>query len=292
MPTLAFGMNPYQPTPRPPSPQVYRLRRAMVATVIVLMVFGVLQVTGLAGGGGGSSAAPTTTSSSTTTTVPAPPQCAEGEVLVAEDPDTSWGTILVDTERAIPASYAPKDLQNISEGGFPFTPGLALRKVVMPDLRAMHDAAAANGTPLGILAAFRSHAQQADLYARRVDEMGSSEAGSRVARPGHSEHQMGTGIDVSDEGATDVDQSWGASPTGQWVASNAHKYGFLISYPSDAEDRTCYDFEPWHLRYVGRELAAAVIDSGLTLREYLYAFAPPAPAEAAPVTTPATAATG
>jgi D-alanyl-D-alanine carboxypeptidase len=262
----------------------------MAATVVVLLVFGVLQLTGLAGGGGGSEAVTTTTASSTTTTVPAPPKCAEAEVPVVEDPGAHWSTILVDTERALPASYAPKDLQNISEGGFPFTPGLALRKVVMPDLRALHDAAAANGTPLSIIAAFRSHAQQADLFARRVDEMGSSEAGSRVARPGHSEHQLGTTIDVTDEGATDVDQSWGASPAGQWVASHAHESGFLISYPSGAEDRTCYDFEPWHLRYVGRDVAAAVIDSGLTLREYLYAYAPPAATAPSPTSTTTTAA--
>jgi len=146
----------------------------------------------------------------------------------------------------------------------------------MDDLRAMRDGAIANGTPIGIIAAFRSYAQQADLFARRVESMGSSEAGSRVAHPGHSEHQLGTTIDVTTAGATDVDQSWGASPTGQWVAGHAHEYGFLISYPARAERRTCYDYEPWHLRYVGRDLAAKVIASGLTLREYLYAFAPPA----------------
>ena len=95
-----------------------------------------------------------------------------------------------------------------------------------------------------------------------------------MARPGHSEHQLGTTIDVTTEGATDVDQSWGATPDGQWVATNAHKYGFLLSYPSDASDRTCYDYEPWHLRYVGRELAADVIASGLSLREYLWQLNP------------------
>jgi D-alanyl-D-alanine carboxypeptidase len=139
----------------------------------------------------------------------------------------------------------------------------------------MRTAAEANGTPLGILAAYRSYLQQTDLFARRVDEFGSSEAGSRVARPGHSEHQLGTTIDVTDEGATDVDQAWGATPTGQWVASNAHKFGFLISFPASAQPRTCFDFEPWHLRYVGRELSAAVISSGLTLREYLFAVTVP-----------------
>jgi D-alanyl-D-alanine carboxypeptidase len=276
-------MIPHRPPRRLPA-HIYRVRRAVAATVLVLMVFGVLQLAGVAGGGSdGDEAATTTTAPVTTTTIPDPPPCADGDVVIAEDPTASWATALVDTERSLPDRYVPPDLENISQAGFPFTEGQALRGLVMPDLRALREAAAANGTPIGLLATFRSYAQQVDLYARRVDQMGSSEAGSRVARPGHSEHQLGTTLDVTDEGATDVDQAWAASPTGQWVASNAHEFGFLVSYPSGAEDRTCYDFEPWHLRYVGRELAAAVIDSGLTLREYLYAFSPPA--AAAPATT-------
>ena len=256
----------------------------MAATVVVLLAGGGLQLAGIPGGGGDDQSAPNTTALVTTTTVPDPPPCAEGDVLVAEDPDAAWSTIVVDTERALPSSYVPDDLENISQAGFEFTPGMALRGLVMADLRAMREAAAANGTPISLLATFRTHAQQADLYSRRTEELGSSEAGSRVARPGHSEHQLGTTIDVTSEGAADVDQSWAASPTGQWIASNAHQFGFLLSYPSGAEERTCYDFEPWHLRYVGRELAAAVIDSGLTLREHLYAFAPPAAPPAPPTT--------
>lgn len=289
VPTLAVAMTQYRPSHRRESPQVYRLRRAVAATATVLAVFAVLQLAGLAGGDRNEVAA-TTTTSSTTTTIPAPPACVEGDVVATEDPATGWATIVVDTERALPDGYVPPDLENISEGGFPFTPGLALRGLVMDDLNALREAAAANGTPISILVGFRSYAQQADLFERRVDEMGSSEAGSRVARPGHSEHQLGTTFDITDEGATDVDQSWGASPTGQWIASHAHEYGFLISYPAGAETRTCYDFEPWHLRYVGRDLAAAVIDSGLTLREYLYAFTPPAPGVADPAAATTTVA--
>jgi zinc D-Ala-D-Ala carboxypeptidase len=251
---------------------VYRLRRAVAATVFVLVGFGILNLAGLAGGGGGEDAGPTTTAPTTTTTAPPPPACTEGDVVVTDNPATAWSTVLVDTERALPDWYSPPDLENISEAGFPFTDGLAVRSLVTPDLSALREAAAANGTPISIIAAYRSYARQADLFERRVDEMGQSEAGSRVARPGHSEHQLGTTIDITDEGTTDVDQSWGASPTGQWVASHAHEYGFLISYPAGAEARTCYDFEPWHLRYVGREEAATVIASGLTLREYLYAL--------------------
>ena len=247
----------------------------MAATLLVLVVFGVLNLAGFAGGGGGDDAAPATTVPATTTTVVPPPACVEGDVVVTDNPATGWATVIVDTERSLPDWYTPPDLTNISEAGFPFTDGMALRGFVMPDLSAMREAAHANGTPISVLAAYRSYARQADLFERRVDEMGASEAGSRVARPGHSEHQLGTTLDVGDEGATDVDQAWGASPAGQWIASHAHEFGFLISFPAGAEERTCYDFEPWHLRYVGRELAAAVIASGRTLREHLFAIATP-----------------
>lgn len=282
-------MVPHPPRHRRQSPQVYRVRRAIALSVLVVVGFGVARLAGL-GEGSDDAEASATTSSSTTTTVPPPPPCQTGEVVTADDPATGWQTVVVDTERALPDGYVPSDLANISEAGFPFTDGLALRGLVMGDLGAMREAAAANGTPLSVLAAFRSHAQQASLYDRRVDEMGTAEAGGRVARPGHSEHQLGTTLDVTSEGLGDVDQAWGASPTGQWVASNAPKYGFLVSYPSSASAATCFDYEPWHLRYVGRELAAAVVDSGLTLRHYLYVHHPPTgwDPNAAAVTTSST----
>lgn len=267
-------MEPHRPAHRREAAHVYRFRRAVAATFAVLVLFALLNLTGVVGGGGDDSAAPTTTSETTTTTIPPLPACAELDVIVPDDPAAEWSTVLIDTGRALGEGFAPGDLHNIADAGFPFTDGLAVRELVLADLSALREAAAANGTPLGILAAYRSYAQQADLYERRVDELGDSEAGSRVARPGHSEHQLGTTIDVTTEGETDVDQSWGATPNGQWVATNAHEYGFLLSYPLDASDRTCYDYEPWHLRYVGREVAANVIESGLSLREYLWNLDP------------------
>jgi zinc D-Ala-D-Ala carboxypeptidase len=262
-----------------------------VATVAVLVLFLLLNVTGVVGSDGGEEeVAATTTSETTTTTIPPPPPCTEADVIVPDDPAAAWATVLIDTARALPATFGPGDLHNISAAGFPFTDGMTIRQVVVADLAALREAAAANGTPLSILAAYRSHERQADLYERRVEELGDSEAGSRVARPGHSEHQLGTTIDVTTEGDTDVDQSWGATPTGQWVATHAHEFGFLISYPLDASDRTCYDYEPWHLRYVGRDLAAAVIDSGLSLREYLWQLDPVDITGAATTTTTTTTA--
>ena len=267
-------MHPHRPVHSRQPAHVYRMRRALAATGVVLVAFAVLNVVGAVGGGGDEDAVTTTTSGSTTTTIPPLPRCVEADVQVPEDPAEAWATILVDTARALPADYGPNDLHNIADAGFPFTDGLAVRSLVVTDLDAFRQAAADNGTPLSILAAYRSHAQQVDLLERRVGEFGEKVAGTRVARPGHSEHQLGTAIDVTTEGETDVDQSWGATPQGQWVATNAHKYGFLLSYPPDASDRTCYDYEPWHLRYVGREMAADVIASGLSLREFLWGLNP------------------
>jgi D-alanyl-D-alanine carboxypeptidase len=247
-------------------PQVYRLRRAGAATVLVLLVFGVYQ---LAGGGGGGHSRATTTTSSTSTTLPTAPRCTVGDTPTPQNPKTEWASTVVDTNLALPATYGPPDLHNISDAGFPFTQGLALRGFLMADLSSLRKAAAANGTPIQVLTAYRSYQTQKDLYAHRVQERGGSEAGSHVARPGHSEHQLGTVLDVASPGMTDVDQAWGTTATGEWVKTNAYKYGFVLSYPTpDSSATTCFDYEPWHLRYVGTGTAAAVIRSGLTLRAY------------------------
>ncbi|MGK2948940.1 MAG: M15 family metallopeptidase [Acidimicrobiales bacterium] len=267
-------MVPSGPRHRRQPSHVYRVRRALAATAVVVALFLCAQLVGAVTGGGDEEATTTTVPETTTTTIPPVPPCVEGDLVVPGDPAAEWATLIVDTERALGSGYHPNDLRNIADAGFPLTDGLAVRALVIPDLDAMRQAAADNGTPLSIIAGYRSFEQQAALFDRRVTEMGVAEAGSRVARPGHSEHQLGTTIDVTTEGDTDVGQAWGASPAGQWVATNAHKYGFIISYPQDAQTRTCYDYEPWHLRYVGREMAADVIASGLTLREYLWSLNP------------------
>ena len=263
------------------------MRRAIAASAVVIV--GALGWQ-LVGSGGGEGASPTTTSSSTTTTLPELPACTVGEVISGQDPKQEWNTILVDTNIAIPATFGPPDLHNISDAGFPLTDGLALRGFVMDDLSDLRQAASDNGTPIKLLASYRSYPAQQDLFTRRVDELGGSEAGSRVARPGHSEHQLGTTLDITSEGLSDVDQAWGASPTGQWIASNAFKYGFIVSYPAGASASTCYDFEPWHLRYVGIGQAASVIDAGVTLREYLWRLQQQGAAATATTTTEASGA--
>jgi len=92
------------------------------------------------------------------------------------------------------------------------------------------------------------------------------------ARPGHSEHQLGTTFDFTSLGGRPPWEyaDWAATPAGGWMAANAWRYGFVMSYPRNSFARVCYDYEPWHYRYLGRQAAAEVRASGLTLREWLW----------------------
>jgi D-alanyl-D-alanine carboxypeptidase len=248
----------------------------MVAAVVVVLA--VVLVVSLAGRlfGGHSSALPnTSTTLAPTTTLLAPPPCTRGDLVVAEDPATAWATVMVDTARRLPATFAPDDLVPAADAGFAVGQGVLVRSFLIADLSALRQAAADNGTPVTMLAAYRSFDEQQQILDLRIAEFGEEEALRRAARAGHSEHQLGTTIDLTSDGLSDVDQAWGASPTGEWVAANAHRFGFIVDYPQGAEALTCYTYEPWHLRYVGRDLAAAVTASALTLREYLYAFHTP-----------------
>jgi len=163
----------------------------------------------------------------------------------------------------------PDGLVSVAQAGFTGSP-LVIRGLVVDDLAALRDAAEDAGHPIDLEAAYRSYADQASLLARRERSLGRAAALERVASPGHSEHQLGTTVDIRSLGAIDVDQDWDDDPTGAWVEANAWRFGFVQSYPKGEEALTCYAFEPWHYRYVGRTMAAAVRASGLTLREFLW----------------------
>ncbi len=214
----------------------------------------------------------TTTTSAlepTTTTVPPPPPCEQGEEPVVGDPATEWPTTVIDTGHTLPAAFAPGDLVDVTEAGFESRD--QVRDFVIADLAALRAAAEANGTPIVVISGYRSHDYQANLFADRAAEVGEAEAALRTARPGHSEHQLGTAVDVVDPGVADLTTAFAQTPAGQWVAAHAHEYGFVLSYPDGARDRTCYEFEPWHLRYVGKDVATEIHESGLTGREWMLA---------------------
>jgi len=129
---------------------------------------------------------------------------------------------------------------------------------MIPDLTALREAAEEAGHALGIAAGFRSYGTQASLYRRRVESLDRDEATGKTARPGHSEHQLGTTLDFKSAGESDVTKSWGNTPEGTWMADNAWRFGFQLVYPRNRTAETCFWFEPWHFRYFGRERAAEI----------------------------------
>jgi D-alanyl-D-alanine carboxypeptidase len=210
------------------------------------------------------------------------PDCRYDDILTSPRRYADWRVTLVDTILRVPRAYAPPDLVRVVDLG---VPGRGeVRQVMAADLQAMSEAAAAAGNPIGIQSAYRSYSEQEDVFAHWVAVHGYQRALKLSARPGHSEHQLGLAIDArSDPPVDTLSGSWGATPAGKWMAANAWKHGFVMSYPKGKTGVTCYAYEPWHFRYVGRELAADVHASGLTLREYLWAnftttvVPPPAP---------------
>ena len=129
---------------------------------------------------------------------------------------------------------------------------------------------AETGLQMQSQSSYRSYWSQESVYAGWVSSLGQEAADLTSARPGHSEHQTGLSIDVSALPANcSLEQCFGDTPQGQWLAANGWKYGFTVRYPLGKTDVTGYEYEPWHMRYVGTELAAELHSTGIqTLEEF------------------------
>ena len=198
------------------------------------------------------------------------PACAYKDVLTRFRGYADWQRTLVDTILMVGSDFHPGDLVDTSKAGL--NAGHATRAHVVADLKAMTDAARAAGRPIQVQSAFRSYATQQATFNHWVNVGGYQQALRTSARPGHSEHQLGTTFDFTSLGGRPPWDyaDWAATPAGGWMAANAWRYGFVLSYPRNTFARVCYEYEPWHYRYLGRPLAAEVRASGLTLREWLW----------------------
>ena len=143
-------------------------------------------------------------------------------------------------------------------------------EAILPDLLALLEAASEAGHLVAVVSSYRSYETQRNTFEYHVNEYGLEEAVRVSARPGHSEHQLGTTVDFSSTAVGyELVEEFGATPEGRWLAENAHEYGFILSYPEGKEAVTGYVYEPWHFRWVGRDVAAEVRASGLTLGQFL-----------------------
>ncbi len=198
------------------------------------------------------------------------PPCRVGDTLTPQRAYADWNQSVLDTKFRLPSGYVPKDLRSTANAGL--NSGQRVRAFVIADLRAMTRAARSVGARFAVESAFRSYSTQRSTFAYWSRVSGYAAALRSSARAGHSEHQLGTTLDFRSFGGSApwYYRDWGNTKAGAWLKKNAWRYGFVMSYPKGKASVTCYDYEPWHYRYVGRAVAATVRASGLTLRQYLW----------------------
>ncbi len=180
--------------------------------------------------------------------------------------DLEYG-ILVNKYYSLPEKYAPDDIVNMSSQ-YAY-PNNSIRKDVYEAFKEMADSAKKDGITLIVNSSYRDYGTQKEIYDDYADKNGKEYADKYAARPDYSEHQTGLALDIFTPGAGM--KTFENTDASKWLVNNAYKYGFILRYPAEKEDITGYSYESWHYRYLGRELAKKVYESGLTFDEY-YAF--------------------
>jgi len=207
--------------------------------------------------------------------------------LIRADVDTSHivtPTIIVPTETPAPiisvsddcetvtlisksvsiGTYVPTDLVSLTSLGYS---NRYVRACVYDPLVTMMNDSQALGLHVTILSAYRSFATQTDIFNQYAQTYGVARANTFSAKPGHSEHQLGTVLDFGNKVRSGLSQNFGNEPEGIWLSQNAHLYGFTQSYPNHKTEITGYIYEPWHYRYVGISLATYLREHDVVIEE-------------------------
>lgn len=184
-------------------------------------------------------------------------------------------TVLVNKIYYLDADYVPNNLV-VPDVKFSYSDPSEYEKSYMQQeaaiaLEQLFDAAKSESIHLFAVSGYRSYSRQKTIYENNLRNKGEEYTNKYSAQPGHSEHQTGLVMDVScDSVGYDLVTEFENTKEGQWLAENCHKYGFIIRYPKDKTSITGYEYEPWHIRYVGIELATELTEKNITLDEYYY----------------------
>ncbi len=166
---------------------------------------------------------------------------------------------IVNKQRGLDSSFIPKNLAAIG--------GNQLRSDAANAMSQLITAANVDNINFKIISGYRSYNDQAGVYGAYVKKDGVAKADTYSARPGHSEHQLGLATDLG-TGTCDLQTCFGDTAGGKWLLKNSAKYGFIVRYQKGKENLTGYQYEPWHIRYLGIGLATKVHKSGLTLEQF------------------------
>lgn len=186
----------------------------------------------------------------------------EGDPEKMDEPYKVDGVLIANKKIPLPSDYAPSDLETVGSE--------ELTSEAVKQFNKMKEGAKKEGLTLTAISGYRSFDRQTELYNQYVERDGKAEADKYSARPGHSEHQTGLTIDVLDGGSHELENDFAETETGKWVKKNAHKYGYITRYEKGEEDVTGYQWESWHLRYIGEDKAKEYNEDGAkSLEEFL-----------------------
>lgn len=180
--------------------------------------------------------------------------------------------VLVNKENNLSPTYIPEDLI-IPNVPFSFEgedQKKYLRKDAAQALEALITKAQEEGHSILAVSGYRSYERQKAIFLGNVKKHGFKKANTFSALPGQSEHQTGLAMDVSSASVNyRLSNNFAETPEGMWLNDNAHLFGFIIRYSQDKVHITGYQYEPWHIRYVGIDAATEIKMNNLTLEEYL-----------------------
>jgi len=178
------------------------------------------------------------------------------------------GTVyLVNRQHAVSRYFAP-DVRKVNAYGM----SQKMRDDAATALEEMFAAAKEEGIGLSTVSGYRSYSKQSTIYSRKKATQGQEAADRVSARPGTSEHQLGLAMDLAKKGSSQLNTGFGKTKEGQWVNENAYRFGFIVRYLEDYEEITGYMYEPWHVRYVGKEQAKAIYESGVPMETYMSGY--------------------
>lgn len=192
-----------------------------------------------------------------------------GDIKVVSNP--SGLLVAINKTNTLPTDYIPDNLVK-PKIEFYFNndiPKRYMREVAAKAVEKLFVDAYGNDMYIIGASGYRSYDRQDTIFSRNASIYGFEEANTFSAYPGQSEHQTGLTLDVTTRSMNyKLEEEFGSTKEGKWLAQNAHKYGFIIRYLKGKEELTGYTYEPWHIRYVGTDVADEIYKNNWTLEEY------------------------
>lgn len=181
--------------------------------------------------------------------------------------DIDGSLFLVNRQWRVSKNYIPERMRQAEVQGQVRT----MREEAAAALEEMYAACKEDADiTLTSVSGYRSYSKQSNIYNNKLDRVGSkAKADEYVARPGASEHQLGLAMDVGQKGKVNLSEAFAKYGGGKWIRENCWKYGFILRYDEGWEDVTGYQYEPWHIRYVGKEMAAAIHEKNIPFETFM-----------------------